>query len=120
MTKTAARGMKRWCQDEACGLPFYDLNRTDIACPNCGAVYKVVAVEPVAAPRERYARRLENVPTRAPVDVEAEQPAEVVADTEDEPETEEDAGLNEVLLEPEDDEADDVAVVPRGKGDTVE
>lgn len=32
-------GIKRFCQSEECGLPFYDLNRADIACPNCGSVY---------------------------------------------------------------------------------
>lgn len=33
------RGVKRQCQGEDCGTPFYDLNREPIACPNCGAAY---------------------------------------------------------------------------------
>lgn len=39
MSTKALRGIKRFCQSEECGLPFYDLNRADIACPNCGSVY---------------------------------------------------------------------------------
>lgn len=33
------RGVKRRCQGDDCGTPFYDLNRTPIACPNCGSAY---------------------------------------------------------------------------------
>lgn len=32
----AKRGVKRHCQSEPCGLPFYDLNKSPIECPNCG------------------------------------------------------------------------------------
>ena len=40
MTALAAkRGTKRVCQGEECGLPFYDLNRDPIECPNCGEGY---------------------------------------------------------------------------------
>jgi hypothetical protein len=35
----AKRGIKRHCQSEPCGLPFYDLNRAPIECPNCGEGY---------------------------------------------------------------------------------
>ncbi|MCK5088929.1 MAG: FYDLN acid domain-containing protein, partial [Hyphomicrobiaceae bacterium] len=31
------RGTKRTCQNSECGSRFYDLNRTPIACPICGA-----------------------------------------------------------------------------------
>ena len=36
ITNLKARGTKRICQSEDCGLPFYDLNRTEISCPSCG------------------------------------------------------------------------------------
>jgi uncharacterized protein (TIGR02300 family) len=42
MTIAAAvskRGTKRHCQSEPCGLPFYDLNKSPIECPNCGEGY---------------------------------------------------------------------------------
>ena len=44
-TIKAARGTKRVCQ--ACETRFYDLARTPIACPSCGAAYTAVAA-PVA------------------------------------------------------------------------
>ncbi len=41
-TKTKQdRGTKRTCQNSECGSHFYDLNRTPIACPICGAEYVV-------------------------------------------------------------------------------
>jgi len=47
-TKTKQdRGTKRTCQNSECGSRFYDLNRTPIDCPICGAAY-VVGAEPVA------------------------------------------------------------------------
>ena len=41
-TATASlRGAKRKCQNDACALPFYDLRRTEFACPNCGTGFDV-------------------------------------------------------------------------------
>lgn len=37
MATKAARGTKRTCQ--ACETRFYDLNRSPITCPSCGAAY---------------------------------------------------------------------------------
>jgi hypothetical protein len=117
MTKAAARGTKRWCQDEACGLPFYDLNKVDIACPNCGAVYTVIASPPALETADRYPRRMGRTPFRTPVVAEAEvETAAEVADVEDEVEAEaeaDDAVMTEALLEPDDDEGADVAVPVR-------
>ena len=39
MSKQLSRGTKRICQSAVCALPFYDLNQTDIRCPNCGALF---------------------------------------------------------------------------------
>jgi hypothetical protein len=38
-TALRARGLKRTCQAEACSVRFYDLNKTTIACPECGAAF---------------------------------------------------------------------------------
>lgn len=43
------RGLKRTCQDVACGVRFYDLNRATIACPVCGAAF---TAPPPPVPRE--------------------------------------------------------------------
>lgn len=48
------RGTKRHCQSEPCGLPFYDLNRSPIECPNCGEGYVPVADVPV---KTSYSKR---------------------------------------------------------------
>lgn len=48
------RGTKRHCQSEPCGLPFYDLNRDTIACPNCGESY---VPAPVIAVKASYGKR---------------------------------------------------------------
>lgn len=49
-----SRGTKRHCQNDACSLPFYDLNRTEIVCPNCSSAYVPPIPEP---PRPRSASR---------------------------------------------------------------
>ena len=46
------RGTKRTCQNSECGSRFYDLNRTPIACPICGAEY-VVGASPAPTARTR-------------------------------------------------------------------
>lgn len=50
MSNVNVRGMKRICQSEACGLPFYDLNRTEISCPNCGTVLDTSVVKYARSP----------------------------------------------------------------------
>ena len=50
----AKRGTKRLCQSEPCGLPFYDLNRDPIACPNCGEDY---VPAPIVAMKASYSKR---------------------------------------------------------------
>lgn len=53
MTNRERRGTKLRCHNNDCGLPFYDLNRANITCPNCGATY----VPPVVEPPSKSARR---------------------------------------------------------------
>jgi hypothetical protein len=52
MTISTQRGIKRRCQNEACGLPFYDLNRTAFTCPNCGSPFEII-VQKLVPERER-------------------------------------------------------------------
>jgi uncharacterized protein (TIGR02300 family) len=108
------RGTKRTCQNGECGARFYDLNRSPIACPICGASY-VIASSPMSAsaPAEERAPRKpkkeEFVPAvaeEAPAaedelaDVEAD---ETVADDED-----------ETFLEEEEEEGGDVSNIIGG------
>ncbi len=113
MSKAALRGTKRWCQDEACGLPFYDLNRTNISCPNCGVVYKVVAPVAPQLGDQRYPRRGPRPPLqtieRAEIEPKAE--SEEVADADDEIELEKDDSI-EPLLEADDDDPVEMPIHP--------
>ena len=45
MSNKKDRGAKRKCQNEACALPFYDLNRTEFACPTCGTAFDIKAAQ---------------------------------------------------------------------------
>lgn len=55
----AARGTKRKCQSESCGLHFYDLNRDAIVCPNCQSGF---VVPPVYVPQQRLPRPMSRSP----------------------------------------------------------
>ncbi|MBN9268421.1 MAG: FYDLN acid domain-containing protein [Hyphomicrobium sp.] len=57
MSKQLNRGTKRICQSAVCALPFYDLNRTDICCPNCGARAKGSRADATTRSQNRRARR---------------------------------------------------------------
>lgn len=50
----SARGDKRVC--EACETRFYDLLRSPIVCPSCGALFtpRIVQVKPPVVPRPRW------------------------------------------------------------------
>jgi hypothetical protein len=62
-TSESRRGLKRTCQDDDCGVRFYDLNKATIACPVCGAAFtapplplpREAAIKPVS-PRRPYAK----------------------------------------------------------------
>ena len=59
MAKKADRGTKRTCQNASCGARFYDLARSPITCPVCGAVYELAlsAQAGAAAGDDRPSRR---------------------------------------------------------------
>ena len=109
MSNVNVRGMKRTCQSEACSLPFYDLNRTDISCPNCGTVLDTSVVKYARAPPSStpaWKRGGRNFQRAAPTPI--AEPAEL-ADVEVEVDGDEavDADAGELILE---EEADDGAV----------
>ena len=81
-TKTA-RGTKRKCQSEECGLNFYDLNRSEAVCPNCGTVYVPPAqIAPrTSRPAPMFSQRARYNPAPSPV-LPDEEAAEVIADKE--------------------------------------
>lgn len=54
LTHRIARGTKRTCLNEDCGRPFYDLNKTEPVCPECGVSF--VIVPPVAARKAKPPR----------------------------------------------------------------
>ena len=108
MSKMNARGVKRICQSEACALPFYDLNRTDISCPNCGTVFDASVVihprgaaEPTSSWRRANRKLLPIVaePAAAPDDLPE---VEVETSSDDDETLESDGG--ELILEDEGDE----------------
>lgn len=117
MSKTAVRGTKRWCQDEACGLPFYDLNRTDFICPNCGAVYKAIAAPVVTSREQRYPRHTGLLRVHVVQPAELEPKDEVAADAGNEIELEEvdleKGEANDSLLEPDDEDAAELPIHPK-------
>jgi uncharacterized protein (TIGR02300 family) len=52
-------GTKRLCA--SCGAKFYDLNKTPITCPKCGAPFEVVPVTTRPRPDQRAAARVPEV-----------------------------------------------------------
>jgi hypothetical protein len=118
MARANARGTKRRCQNEACDLPFYDLNRAEYSCPICGTPFDVEAARLAviaaqnAYPRGRGGRVAPSLTIVAdPAPVEAEE-VDLVVDaitTPDEPEI---APGADIILEPEDTDEDEPVVAP--------
>lgn len=125
-----ARGTKRRCQSDECGLPFYDLNRSEMVCPMCGADFdlaaamRIVPTIPAKAPARKTGRYFQAAAPLAVVPVaDAEVEAIDPVDAEDiEIEgAEEDTGAEvatvEAILEDEDDPVDVIVdVVPEDEG----
>lgn len=114
MSTNLARGTKRTCQNPACELPFYDLNRTEFACPNCGSAFdmqrhaEAQALQQARGPQRRPARPfISQVVANDPLPVEATDLDAVDVEIPDD-----DAGTvdGDVMLETED-EADDGSAI---------
>ncbi|MBL8808121.1 MAG: TIGR02300 family protein [Rhodospirillales bacterium] len=91
-------GLKRTCQ--SCGARFYDLSKSPISCPKCGAEY-----DPEVLLKSRRGKPAPVVPKPAPV----EEPEPVEAEAAEGEEEEEDAVIEDTSELGEDEE--DVAEV---------
>ncbi len=109
VTVLAKRGIKRHCQSEPCGLPFYDLNKSPIECPNCGEGFTPeapIVLKTSSSKRPQYK-------LFKPVDpVEAEEKLEAAGDdalenTVEDADDADDTGKVETLLEIDEDDGDD-------------
>ena len=100
-------GSKRVCQ--TCGSRFYDLGRTPIVCPNCGAVFDLEVLT-----RTRRARPASRAAAAAPVeDDQAGKPASGEAELEDAEEKtgeDEDEASEEPAAEEDDDDEDEALI----------
>ena len=114
-----ARGTKRTCQSSACGVRFYDLDRTPIICPICASPYVMPSSPGALAAEEKFPRKPKRVDYRIEVDTPPEtapaEPEEALAEaeTEEQAATEED----EAVLEVEEEEGGDVSTIIGGPVD---
>ncbi len=106
------RGTKRTCKNSECGSRFYDLNRTPIACPICGAAY-VIASSPAAivvVQREEKTPRKPKKEVFAEADTDEDETAK--EDTLDEVEADKTVGNDdETVLEEVEEEGGDVSKI---------
>lgn len=125
MSTKLARGTKRTCQNAACDLPFYDLNRQAFACPNCGAAFDMQVLAEAEArmqargPQRRFARPFASqVVAAEPLPVEA---GDIDVDVADDDGSDDAAGTpdGDVILETEDeaDDANPIADIPAPNND---
>ena len=106
MATKADRGTKRTCQDESCGIRFYDLARDPITCPTCGAAYKIIVAPPAAL--RRPSKKFEYaVKAPAPAEAEKEADSEIVADDAD-------GEADDTIILEEDEEDGDVSGIVEG------
>jgi uncharacterized protein (TIGR02300 family) len=110
------RGTKRTCQNSDCGARFYDLNRSPVVCPVCGAKYAIasspLAVAAVQAEEKapRKPKKEEFVP--APVAEVAAEAEEALADVEADETVA--ADEDETFLEEEEEDGGDVSNIIGG------
>ena len=121
-TNLATRGMKRTCQ--SCDERFYDLEKTPVLCPHCGAKF-VIASSPAALAAfqaEEKAARAKPKKVVVADEADGELPAvegdEALADVE----ADDTAGAeaDETFLEEEEEEGGDVSTIigdPAGEGE---
>jgi uncharacterized protein (TIGR02300 family) len=112
--KSDLRGLKRLCQNDECGQHYYDLQRTEFACPHCGTLFdfealaRAVEAQVAKGASSRWGQR--RTPTVIPIDQGPAQAAEPDGvEDEDAIEDEADTVTGDVLLEEEDDSDTDLA-----------
>lgn len=119
MARDETRGTKRKCQNEDCALPFYDLNRAEYACPNCGTAFDVRVLErlppPIRLVHKPMRANFVAAPVRAPVEPVPDEEVEPIAVSEDALEETENEQGADPILEPED-EDDGIVETPTPKG----
>lgn len=103
-------GAKRQCQ--SCGVKFFDLNRTPVACPKCGAIFHVAPL--LRASRAAGGQDEAEVEKEAPEivsldEVEASETKVEPVDVDEEVEIDDPAADDNTFLEEEEEEDDDVA-----------
>ncbi|MFZ9500208.1 MAG: TIGR02300 family protein [Beijerinckiaceae bacterium] len=102
-------GSKRQCQ--SCSTKFFDLNRTPIVCPKCGATFTAAAATRAPA-RAAVADDEPEVDPAGPELVSLEEADALEgkdAAASDDIEIEDDGAADETFLEEEEEDADDVA-----------
>ena len=110
------RGTKRSCQNSECSAHFYDLNRTPIVCPICGAKYVIASSPLPIAP----ATAMEKAPRKAKKEEFADTDSiEEKADSEDtldevEADKSVDENADETFLEEEEEDGGDVKTIIGG------
>jgi len=118
-TQKQDRGTKRTCQNSECGSRFYDLNRTPIACPICGAAY-VVGAEPAAIvivqPEEKTPRKPKKKEFAEPEANEDETAKEDTLDEVEADKTVDDDDDETVLVDEEEDGSDVSKILGGTKG----
>lgn len=120
MSKQITRGTKRICQSATCALPFYDLNRADIWCPNCRTAFDTSVVlharrdDIAATPSKRAGRGAHDFSAARPSEATPIPPqAEEDDDTLSTPDETIDADADTLPLDDEsDDEIADVVTTP--------
>ncbi len=116
VTKLAARGMKRTCQN--CEERFYDLEKQPILCPHCGTKYTIASSPAALAALQAEEKAARNRVKKAPIaeEVDSELPAvegeEALADVEADDTASPEA--DETFLEEEEEEGGDVANIIGG------
>jgi len=106
------RGTKRTCQNSECGARFYDLSRSPIACPICGAAY-VIGSSPAAIVIVQPEEKTPSKPKKKEfAEAEANEDETAKEDTLDEVETDKTvAADDETVLEQEEEDGGDVSKI---------
>ncbi len=102
-------GAKRQCQ--SCATKFYDLNKSPIICPKCGAIFQVTALSraPGRVEEEDAEVEKEGVETVPLDEVEESENAAETVDVDDDVAIEDADSEDDTFLEEEEGEDDDVS-----------